>query len=117
MVSLAGIIFSYYTVWVVILVRASHFYTHLNDIFGLIFIHVRARLHQWSASTLSQLCDNAKDSLLIANNGVTSEWGCHPFSSEAIVFNENKIASIMEGCCSVDADTSCKRALTKLIKA
>ena len=35
---------------------------------------VRARLHQASASTLRQLCNDATGSVLIENNGVTPEW-------------------------------------------
>ena len=56
---------------------------------------VRARLHQASASTLQQLCDDACDSVLIENNGVTPEWGCNLFSSDSTDFNENKIASVI----------------------
>ena len=42
-----------------------------------------------------QLCDEANDSALLENNGVTSEWDSNPFSSESIVFNENKITSVI----------------------
>ena len=38
----------------------------------------RAHLHQASASTLRQLCDEASDSVLIENNGVVLEWGLQP---------------------------------------
>ena len=38
---------------------------------------------------------NVSDSVLIENNGVTPEWGCNPFSSNSIVFNENNIASVI----------------------
>ena len=51
----------------------------------------RAHLHQVSVSTLQQLCDDTSDAVLIENNGVTSEWGCNPFSSVSIVFSENSI--------------------------
>ena len=57
--------------------------------------YVWAGLHQASESTLPQHWDDASDSVLIASNGVTPEWGCNPFSSDSIVFNENRIASII----------------------
>ena len=44
---------------------------------------------------LRQLCDDASDTALIENNGVTAEWGCNPFSSDFIVFNESSIASVI----------------------
>ena len=50
----------------------------------------RARLHQGSALTLQQLCDDSSNSVLIENNGVTPEWGCNLFSSDSIVFNEKQ---------------------------
>ena len=59
---------------------------------------VSARLHQVSASTLQQFCDDASATVLIENNGGTPEWGCNPFSnhiSNQIVFNENSIASVI----------------------
>ena len=55
----------------------------------------RACLHQVSASTLQQLSDDTSDSVLIENNGVTTEWGCNPFSSDSIVFNQNRIGSVI----------------------
>ena len=45
-----------------------------------------------------QRCDDASDTALIENNGMTPIW------SNFIVFNKNSIASI-------DADALCKRAL------
>ena len=33
-----------------------------------------ARLHQASATTPRQLCDEASDSVLMENNGVDSKW-------------------------------------------
>ena len=42
-----------------------------------------------------QRCDDACDSVLIENNGVTPEWVCNPFSSDSTVFNKNRIASII----------------------
>ena len=55
----------------------------------------RARLHQELASTLQQLCDDTNDSILNENNGVAPEWGCNPFSSDFIVFNENCFAGVI----------------------
>ena len=52
-------------------------------------------LHQASASTLRQLCDDTSNSVLIENNGVALEWSYKPFSSDSIVFIENSIASII----------------------
>ena len=52
---------------------------------------VRVHLHQASVSTMRQLCDDASDSDLIENNGVTPDWGCNPFSSDSLVLNENRI--------------------------
>ena len=43
----------------------------------------------------AKLCDDACHSVLIENNGATSEWNCNPFSSHTIDFNENRIASII----------------------
>ena len=62
---------------------------------GLVLLTVRAHLHQASASTLGQLSNDASDSVLIENNGVAPEWGCNPFSSDSIVFIENRIASVV----------------------
>ena len=42
-----------------------------------------------------QLCDDARDSVLIENNGVAPEWVCNQFSSDFTVFNENGIASVI----------------------
>ena len=57
--------------------------------------NIRARLHLASESTLQQLCDDTSNTVLIENNGVTPEWGCNPFSSDSIVFNENSMASVI----------------------
>ena len=35
--------------------------------------------------------DYTSDTVLIENNGITPKWGCNPFSSDSIVFNENII--------------------------
>ena len=45
---------------------------------------------------LLQLCDDAIDTALIENNGIASDWGCNPFWSDSIGFNENSIASFIE---------------------
>ena len=56
---------------------------------------VKTCLHQASASMLWQLCDDASGSILIENNGMTQEWARNLFSSDSIVFNENRIASVI----------------------
>ena len=43
-----------------------------------------------------QRFDDACDSVLIENNGVTPESVCNPFQSDSTVFNENRIASVIE---------------------
>ena len=53
----------------------------------------RAHLHQASASTLQQLCNDASES--VVNNGVSWKWVATPFWSDPVVFNENRIASII----------------------
>ena len=58
------------------------------------FMQLKTRLHQTSASILRQLCDDASDSVLI-KNGAAVEWGFNPFSSGSIVFNEDRIASVI----------------------
>ena len=55
---------------------------------------VRVSLHQPSASTLQQVCDDAGDSVLIENNSVTWKWVAVPFWSDSIIFNENRIACV-----------------------
>ena len=45
----------------------------------------RACLHQASATTLRQLCDDANNTVLIENNGVTRKWVATPFWSDSIV--------------------------------
>ena len=44
---------------------------------------------------LRQLCNDASDSVLTENNGVAPEYGCNPFSSDSIVFNENRVTRVM----------------------
>ena len=41
------------------------------------------------------LFDDASHSVLIENNGVAPDWACNLFSSDSIVFNENRIASVI----------------------
>ena len=55
----------------------------------------KKHLHQASASTLRQLCDYTSDTILIEINGLALEYGCSPFLSDSIVFNENSITSII----------------------
>ena len=70
---------------------------YVNEIIGILneFPCIRACLQQASPSTLHQLCDDGSDSILIRNNEATLQWGCNPFSSDFIVFNENRIATII----------------------
>ena len=42
-----------------------------------------------------QGCNDACNSVLIKNNGVTPEWDCNLFSSDSTDFNENKITSVI----------------------
>ena len=56
---------------------------HNTDIVKDMFLCVRRSrgeiVHQTSASTLQQLCDDASDTVLIENNGVTPEWAATYF--------------------------------------
>ena len=72
---------------------------------------LRARSRWAPESTLWQLCDDASNTVLIETNGVTPEWGCNPFLSNSIVFNENSITSVIKELSQHWADR-CKRALT-----
>ena len=67
----------------------------------VVLYHLRARLHYASASMLRQCCNDTSDTVLIENNRVASEWGCSPFWSNCIVFNQTSIT-----------DAQCKQALT-----
>ena len=58
-----------------------------------------------------KLCDDASDTVLIENNGVTRKWVATPFWIDSIVFSKNNIARSSQSCRSVDADARCKRAL------
>ena len=56
----------------------------------------KVRLHQASSSTMVQLCDDdASNTVLIENNGVTWKWVTTPNRSDSFVFNENRIASVI----------------------
>ena len=41
-----------------------------------------------------QLCNDASDTFLIENNGVTRKWFATPIWSDSIVFNKNSIARL-----------------------
>ena len=55
----------------------------------------RAYLHQASESMLQQLCNDASDSVLIDNNGVTQKRIASPFLSDYIVTVRNEVAKVM----------------------
>ena len=55
-------------------------------------VYFKVGLHWASASTLRQHCDDASDTAVIENNGVTSEWVATLFWSDS---NENRIASVV----------------------
>ena len=46
---------------------------------------VRARLHQTSAQTQSQHCDDASDTALIEINGVALEWIANHFGATPLI--------------------------------
>ena len=56
---------------------------------------LRDHIHQASVSMLQQLCDDASDTVLIENNGVTQKWVATPIWSDSTVFDENIIASVI----------------------
>ena len=56
---------------------------------------LRVNLHQASASTLRQLCDDGSDTVLIKNNGVSQKWVVTLILGDSIVFDENRILSII----------------------
>ena len=58
---------------------------------------LRVHLHQASASasTLRQLCNGASDTVLIKNNGVSQKWVVTLILGDSIVFDENRILSII----------------------
>ena len=65
--------------------------------------HLRARLHQASASTLRQLDDSA----MTLQNGVATHFQASPLIS----MRTESLAS-SQSCRSVDVDAWCKQALT-----
>ena len=67
----------------------SHFHVYIKQ------WSIRVRLHQASASMLRQLCDDACNFVFIENSGVAQKWVATPFWSDSIVFNENRIASVI----------------------
>ena len=52
-------------------------------------------LHLGSVYNKRQCCDNASNTVLIENNRVALDWGCNPFLSASIVFNENSNCSVI----------------------
>ena len=56
---------------------------------------VRATLEPVYTKCQRQRCDYACDSVLIENSRVAWKWVANPFWSNSIVFNENRIASII----------------------
>ena len=72
--------------------------------------HVRARLHQASASMLRQLCDDATDSAHIEINGDAWKWVANPFWS-IIAELYHYIAFYLEQYLRRVADAWCKRTL------
>ena len=67
----------------------------LYALFSIFFLRLQGPFTPSVRSILQQLCDDASDTVLIENYGVTSDGVCNPFSSDSIVFNENSIASII----------------------
>ena len=49
--------------------------------------------------------------IVIKNNAVTPKWVTTPFRSDTIVFNENRIASVIAELLKRCADAWCKQAL------
>ena len=61
---------------------------------------------------LRQLCDEASDTVLIENNGITKN-GLLPQSGATPLFSMRTISLVSsQSCRSNDADAWCKRALT-----
>ena len=72
----------------------------------------RARLHQALAPTLRYFCNDASDSVLIENNGVTPEWVATHFQVTPLF-----PMSATQSCRRVDADAWCKRTLRNPVLA
>ena len=56
---------------------------------------LRARLHQTSVLTLQQLCNDASNTALIENNGVTLKWVATLFWSDSIDSNDSSISRVI----------------------
>ena len=68
------------------------------------------------------LCQSCGDAIytntgVIENNGVSPDWGCNPFSSDSISFNENRITSVITEFSLCWRWYWCKRALTLWLTA
>ena len=73
----------------------KHKWSTINWVWKMTSATVRAHLHQASASTLQQLCDDACNSVVNENNGVTPEWDSNQSSNDSTDFNENRIVSVI----------------------
>ena len=74
----------------------KHLKTRVNFLcMKIIDSSIRTRLHQTSATTLQQLCDDVMDFVISENNGVPGNWVAVPFWSDSIVFNGNGIPGII----------------------
>ena len=58
-------------------------------------VRVRAFLHQVSASTLRQRCDDASDTVLMENNGVAPEWGCNQSLRDITVLCNCRVVAML----------------------
>ena len=80
--------------------------------FGSNYCTERAGLHQASASTLWERCDDACDSVLIENNGVGPEWVATHFQGTPLFSMRPESVASSQNCRNVDADVWCKRVLS-----
>ena len=80
---------------ILIVIQGTKLHANLLTFVSPDLLNLRARLYQVSASTLQQLCNDASDSVLIDNNGDTQDWSSNIFSSDTVVFNENRVASVI----------------------
>ena len=60
-----------------------------------ISVTLRTHLHQTTASTLRQLCDDANDSVLIENNRVTAGWDFNSFLVTPLISMRIELSSLM----------------------
>ena len=76
------------------------------------WVFTRVHLPQARASKLWELCNDASDTVLIENNGVTRKWVATPFWSDSIVFSMRTglLASSQSGH-SIYSDAWCKQIL------